>query len=202
MYKYAMVLLLVFIGYGLARPPVAFAETTDVAPQASSDSHFIKPPFSWPDAYSITYSQTGYGSPVINTFTKDGLKARNDVRKADHSESIYIFRLDEHRMTSISQGVTQETILPPNYPEGGPFPTVGTWELVGADQLNGLPTLKYRVSNDPARHDPTKPMSYFFLWLTPDNNTPLKMEENGMVREFSQYTVGHQDPKIFEPPQH
>jgi len=157
-------------------------------------------PFRWPESYAITYSQTGYGTPLLNTYTKDGPKARNDVLGANKRLDTTIFLLNEHKMISIANGITHESALSFKYPSGDPFPTVGSWEFLGTDTLKGSPALKYKVSNDPARHDPSKPMSYFFLWLSADKKIPLRMEEAGMIREFSRYVPGPQDPKLFSAP--
>src|SRR5258708_6592634 len=106
-------------------------------------------PFTWPVSYAITYKQTGYGTPLVNTYTKDGPKARNDVLVANKRPDTTIFLLNEHKMISIANGITHESALSIKYPSSDPFPTVGSWEFLGTDTLNGSPALKYKVSNDP-----------------------------------------------------
>jgi hypothetical protein len=155
-------------------------------------------PFTWPESYSITYKQTGWGDPITNTYTVDGLKARNEAIDKNGQLTITIFQLAEKKMISVSSnGFVNETILPASMPltPTPPFPTSGAWEIMSNEVVNGKEAIKYKVTNNPA-----KPAKIFYVWLAKNDNAPLRMISDPEVREIITYHTGPQDPALFEAP--
>lgn len=162
-------------------------------------------PFEWPARYTITYSVTGAdevgGSerPFINRYSRDGLKARNELVRPGRPPEVTVFRLDlKSRFTRTGDGVYAEERLPDDWPLSDPFRTDGAWEVSGGDTVRGQPAIRYTVSKTTPHRSQAVPTSHFTAWLSADGKTPLRLEEGRMVMEFSGYSTGPIEPGLFE----
>lgn len=162
-------------------------------------------PFEWPARYTITYSVTGAdevgGSerPFINRYSRDGLKARNELAGPGRPPEVTILRLDaKSKFTRLGDGPVAEERLPDDWPLTDPFRTDGKWQVAGRDTVRGFPAIRYRVSVPAASRPPAGPTRRFTVWLSSDGKVPLRLEEGRMVMEFSGYSAEPIEPAIFE----
>jgi hypothetical protein len=148
--------------------------------------------FSWPDDYMVTTVETSKTDKTlrfVNTYHTSGKFERNDNAKF----GVNVTRPDKGKEFTIKPdgSVTVRRKLPPNYPEDHD----SKWELLGEDTVNGKPAIKYRVTY----YAPHKSYTRLF-WASADNKTPLRFEEGDAIVEYTSYSAGTQDPKLFEVP--
>lgn len=175
---------------------IALAALGFSAPALAGDAP-AKPPFTWPSAYSASWDRKCMEGDFHETYYVDGLHARTDT-KSDKVSYAMIFNSDTRQAIVIVGGRAQimsfDSLRITSL--GAPrslFPTEGTWQNLGKDDVNGKPAAKYQVT-------PPAPQPPFIVWLSEDGTAPLRVKLGDMDITLLSYTPGPQDPKLFEAP--
>ena len=153
----------------------------------------VEAPFVWPDCYkeqTLETSKTDKTLHFENTYYVCGKYERNENKKF----GVSIVRPDKGKEYNIAKdgSVSIRRELPANY---GKDSDDKTWTLLGEETINGKPALKYKVDY----HVGGKKHERIF-WLSADKKTPLRFEEGDAIVEYTSYSVGKQDAKLFEVP--
>ena len=150
-------------------------------------------PFVWPDCYThktLETNKTDKTLHFVNTFYACGKYERNENEKF----GVSITRPDKGKEYTIAKdgSVSVRRELPANY---GKDLDGKTWTLLGEETINGKSALKYKIDY----HVEGKPHERIF-WLSADKKTPLRFEDGDSIVEYTNYSAGKQDPKLFEVP--
>lgn len=150
-------------------------------------------PFVWPDCYVETTVETSKTNKTLhfkNKYYVCGQYERNENEKF----GVSIVRLDKGKEYTIAKdgSVSIRRELPADYQLNSKDKN---WELLGEDTIKGKPALKYKVSYLVAGK-----LHERIFWLSADKKTPLRFEEGDVIVEYTGYSVGPQDQKLFEVP--
>ena len=150
-------------------------------------------PFAWPDCYVETTVETSKTDKTLrfaNKYYVCGQYERNENKKF----GVSIVRPDKGKEYTIAKdgSVSIRRELPADYKLNSKDKN---WELLGEDTINGKPALKYKVSYLVVGKSRER-----IFWLSADKKTPLRFEEGDFILEYKSFTVGPQDPKLFEVP--
>jgi hypothetical protein len=174
--------------------------------------------FEWPEDYSMTMVMRDPADSQIPAFIdkiyQHGFNVRNDIVTPKFGVKVDLFRFEGEKegyreIEVHTDGKITEVRHPADWPRSNIFPRGGTWKLLGKDTVNGQPALKYSVISDPARvaackYCTNKTVRHTLAWLSPDNKIPLRFQDDPVVDnevvDFKDYSVGPQDPKLFEAP--
>lgn len=155
-------------------------------------------PFVWPDAYTIEYTQTGYGDPMRNIHSVTGNKVRIEsvTKNGKPGDSVTIFDLDNKLMLDLFPSQRKYRQRTYSTYKNHMFNTDGIWEKVGSEKVNGVAADQYKITYA------DKPNGSIFVWLSVDRQFPLKVTkpEKTMEIEIHKFTVGNVDQGQFAVP--
>jgi hypothetical protein len=169
-----------------------FAVLFSVFSIISSPVFAAEAPFSWPETNSFKLTETNADDKnyrFTGIYYASGNNFRSEVDGREDGLKTSIVRLDEQKEILIyKDGRIEEKTIASDTPKSNFFPRNAEWKKLGTDKINGKKAVKYEVSD--AKRIVT-------MWLTPDNKTPLRMEDGPQVIEWSNYSTKPIDPKLF-----